>query len=123
MAISNSGLLLGVALALTITAAPAAETDFNSANYILPGCKEVARRGPVSAGQALCLGTVRGIAFMGWLAKHDHAEYSCMDIPDEVPVLQAVAVVVTYIEARPARWHEPFNQLAFEALRIAWPCR
>jgi hypothetical protein len=33
-----------------------------------------------------------------------------------------VRVVVAYIEARPARVHEDFRNLALEALREAWPC-
>jgi hypothetical protein len=35
---------------------------------------------------------------------------------------QQVKVVISYIEARPARMHEPFRDLALEALRAAWPC-
>jgi Rap1a immunity proteins len=33
-----------------------------------------------------------------------------------------VAVVIKYIEARPERMHEPFADLALEALKAAWPC-
>jgi hypothetical protein len=36
---SNSGLLLGVALALTVTAV-AAEQDINSANFVMRGCRD-----------------------------------------------------------------------------------
>src|SRR5258708_9926592 len=31
--------------------------------------------------------------------------------------------IIAYIEARPTRMHESFNDLALEALRTAWPCR
>jgi hypothetical protein len=48
---------------------------------------------------------------------------TCIDIPDGVTLGQEVKVVVAYIDARPARMHEPFTQLALEALRTAWPCR
>ena len=48
---------------------------------------------------------------------------SCLDFPERVTTEQMVRVVVTYIEGRPARMHEPFNHLALEALRAAWPCR
>lgn len=33
-----------------------------------------------------------------------------------------VKVVATYIEKIPARMHDPFIELAIEALRRAWPC-
>jgi Rap1a immunity proteins len=36
---------------------------------------------------------------------------------------QAIRVVVTYIDQRPARMHEQFEDLALEALTQAWPCR
>jgi hypothetical protein len=46
----------------------------------------------------------------------------CADEPDRVTVGQEVRVVVAYIEARPARMHENFVGLAYEAVRPAWPC-
>ena len=36
---------------------------------------------------------------------------------------QTIRVVVTYIDQRPARMREPFEDLALEALQQAWPCR
>jgi hypothetical protein len=47
----------------------------------------------------------------------------CLDIPEKVTLLQLVRGVIAYIEARPQRMHESFNDLALEALRTAWPCR
>jgi Rap1a immunity proteins len=43
--------------------------------------------------------------------------------PAGVTIAQEVRVVVVYIDARPARMHEPFKMLVVEALRAAWPCR
>ena len=40
----------------------------------------------------------------------------------QVTYEQAVRVVVAYIDQRPARAHETFEFLAFEALERAWPC-
>jgi hypothetical protein len=38
-------------------------------------------------------------------------------------VLLVVGVFIASVEARPQRMHEPFRQLALEALRAAWPCK
>jgi Rap1a immunity proteins len=43
--------------------------------------------------------------------------------PKGVTSGQALRVVVTYIDAIPARMHENFKYLAVEALRAAWPCK
>jgi hypothetical protein len=129
----KAGLLLGAALALAVTATGAAE-DVGSANYYLSGCQEfVARNGATSGRAGLCGGTVRGIVYMGKSLSLYRLDYStvraimgwlyCLNIPDEATVAQATRVIVAYIEARPARMHEPFNDLALEALREAWPCK
>jgi hypothetical protein len=129
---TRSILFGAVALALTVTAAAA--EDVSSANYYLSGCQEfVARNGATSGRQGLCGGTVRGIVYMGKALSLLQMDYSsppnalvwiyCLDIPDDATVAQATRVIVSYIEARPARMHENFNDLALEALRTAWPCR
>ncbi len=46
----------------------------------------------------------------------------CINEPNTT-VGQEVRVVVAYIDARPARMHEPFIALALEALQKAWPCK
>ncbi len=48
---------------------------------------------------------------------------SVMCIPNNVVTVQAVRVMVRYMEARPQKMHEPFVVLALEALQDAWPCR
>ena len=150
MTIPKSGLLLSMALALTVTAAGAAE-DTGSANYILQGCRDFVnlRHG---FNQGFCAGVVRGVANMGvLLSVGDLAEKKmrnlqpdalpplpvpgsfamelatlhhnlCLNIPSKVTNAQLVKVVLTYIEAQPARLHENFVMLALEALRTAWPC-
>jgi hypothetical protein len=133
---TKSGLLFGVALALTVTAA-AEEEDEDSANNILPGCRTLlnlrspADRTPTSQGDAIraawCAGIVDGISFMGLSVSPSsdpmvHYGY-CINVPDEATLAQKVRVVVAYIEARPARMHQDFRRLAVEALRTAWPCR
>jgi hypothetical protein len=84
--------------------------------------------------QGMCAGTVDAIAFMGKLMYHSLIALPlpendfrrlkmCMDAPNGVTIGQEVKVVVAYIDARPARLHEPFEQLALQALLTAWPCK
>jgi hypothetical protein len=136
MSFRISASLFGVALALTVTTASAAE-DENSANNMLPGCwtllnlRSPADRAPTSQEDAIraawCAGVVDGISFMGLSVSPSsdpmvHYGY-CINVPDEATLVQKVRVVVAYIEARPARMHEDFRYLALIALRTAWPCK
>jgi hypothetical protein len=109
------------ALAMLVTASAAnAQADIDTANYMLPYCKQFVNP-PVdhvpSAMEALsigfCAGMVSGIGF-------SDARDICT--PGEAMLNQMVGVVVAYIEAHPARVHENFKLLAAEALRSAWPC-
>jgi hypothetical protein len=151
----RSVLFGAAALALTVMAAPAAERDINSANFVMQGCRKLVDDTPVRDAVSLyCSGVVGGIAYMGfmvWAAEQAVRSRTttpalppdlfppapgsdamvaafmrrelCMDIPDGVATGQMVRVVVSYIDARPARMHEPFKGLALEALRAAWPCK
>jgi hypothetical protein len=139
MSVRITASLFGAALALAATMAAA--DDLASARQVLPGCKDaIAHRVPIGELQAFCIGMVRGIGFMGSLAKLHHNELKsllnepsismdilrkdlCLDSPDEVTTGQQIGVVVAYIGARPARMHERFDALALEALRAAWPCK
>jgi hypothetical protein len=126
---SSSGLLLGAALALTVTAASA--EDLISANGVLPGCRDLvnerhdANRDRVLIA-GLCAGIIRGIVFMApspGLGPQDVWQDVCLNMPKGVTPTQQIRVVIAYIDARPARIHELFDWLAFEALRDAWPCK
>jgi hypothetical protein len=127
---SNSGLLFGVALALTITATPAAEAP-SGANVILPGCRAFVDRNSRDnlMLQGFCVGTVNGIAFATGALREfpplndDVRRELCSNGPDTATNDQLVRIVIAYIEARPERMHEPFERLAAEALVAAWPCR
>src|SRR5262245_46028945 len=127
-----SASLFGAALALTATAAGAEDTS--SANYVLPGCQDfLGLKQPDTGRQGFCAGTVAGISFAGKELHRLRPAYPseseavtglyCLDIPEKVTLMQLVRGVIAYIEARPARMHESFNDLALEALRTAWPCR
>jgi Rap1a immunity proteins len=99
-------------LAATISTAASAYT----ANQLMPACRAFMTRNnqvEVDGGRyaiGLCAGIVVGL------------DYGLMCSTNKVTLEQAVRVVVYYIDQRPARWHEPFRDLALEGLRSAWPC-
>src|SRR5215470_9658434 len=116
--------LFGAALALTVTIAAAQDTG--SANYILPGCQDfLGLKQPDTGRQGFCAGTVAGISFVGKDLHRLRPAYPsesdaitllyCLDIPEKVTLRQLVGSVIAYIEARPARMHEPFAEFALEA--------
>ena len=113
----KKSVLAAVAAAALMTTPATAGVDMDSANYILPFC-----RGEVSATptrhytgvfyRGVCLGVVMtwwsvGPGFCG---------------PHGVSYRQMLRVVVRWIEQRPERHHEPFAQLALQAMQAAWPC-
>jgi hypothetical protein len=100
--------------------APATAEDIESANFILPACKNVVegnQREPFRRGY--CVGLVKGIA----MAKFNAPSGGCVDYPAGATSGQMVSVVIRYIEARPTRMHEDFGKAVLEALMDAWPCR
>jgi hypothetical protein len=123
MSIRISGSLLGAAFAITVTAAPAADGGQYTGNELFPACRrfvdEKLNRDTVFLG-AVCAGIVSGTSYMGNLTE---TGLTCLNIPDGVTLGQEVRVVVSYIEAHPAKMHESFRKLALEALRTAWPCK
>jgi hypothetical protein len=88
--------------------------DQDSANYIMPGCREYLVAGSKKEmwGGPFCSGLIRGLAFK--------AKGVC--IAPGVTGGQVIRVVVQYIDARPARMHEEFMELALEAMKAVWPC-
>lgn len=133
---SSSGLLLGAAILLNVTAALAAE-DLTTANHMLPTCQEYLRhRQPLTGEQGYCAGVVDGIVFIGRKLNSSlkiapislddsNARITwlhCLNVSGKATLGQMVRVVTAYIEARSARMHEMFHDLALEALHAAWPC-
>jgi hypothetical protein len=114
--------LLTVILAIALWSAPAHSGDaINfSANAFVDACRgssgpfrsrEAATDAAFNTGE--CMGFIKGV-----LATTDG---HC--IPAEVIMGQIIRVVVQYVDARPARAHEPFATLVKEAVRTAWPCK
>jgi Rap1a immunity proteins len=134
----RSALLGAVALALTATAAGAAE-DSRSANYLLPACRDIIGRTNSSSPvlQGYCMGIVSEISHIGFgvALAQSFTSYTngvpepiirkmyCLVVPDGVTNNQMVRIVVAYIEKHPTRMHEDFRDLALEAIREAWPCK
>ena len=91
--------------------AASAETDLNSANAVMQGCRDLIS--PDSKRnvweQTYCAGLIAGLRYA-----------SCS--PNNAQTGQIVRVVIQYIDALPARMHEDFRNLALEAMKAAWPC-
>jgi hypothetical protein len=104
------GVVLIAALMLSLQGVALAEQNPYSANYVMPGCRDYISLN--SFKQGWCGGLITGLA---------HMYRSCM--PPQLTQRQLARVIVQYIDARPARMHEDFRDLAVEALRAAWPCK
>jgi hypothetical protein len=117
-------ILTGGLLALAITTVGAADTDYASANYMLPYCKDYLS-GSNTLDVGFCAGVVEGIAYMAAILEVSSSPGAGppLCVPNGVTRGQTVRTVVSYIEARPKRMDEPFGQLTFEALLDAWPCK
>jgi len=127
----RAALFGAAALALTVTAAPAAEAPSSRADIILPGCRAFVDRNSREnlMLQGFCVGTVNGIAAVTGILRefspldNDVRRELCSNGLGTTTNDQIVRVVIAYIEARPARMHEPFELLTIEALRTTWPCQ
>jgi hypothetical protein len=93
--------------------------DYTTANGMMPGCRRiVAYEASPNTSAAYDTGMCAGI--IGTLFYFGSALGFCS--PERANRGQALRVVVQYIDARPARMHERFQDLALEALKAAWPC-
>ena len=96
-----------------------AQTDNISANGMLPGCRRFLAEQMLSKGyvesfqEGECLGLIRGLSIAD----------PRVCTPSGVTFGQLVRVAVAYLDARPARHHEAFADLALESLRQAFPCK
>jgi len=86
----------------------------------LQGCRDFLAAGAVASfKQGYCGGVVSSLMVDG----PDLSPTLRFCIGQRVTVEQAVRVVVAYLEQRPKLLREPFQPLARQALREAWPCR
>jgi hypothetical protein len=111
----------GLSAAALLTADVKA-ADINSANYLLPACRDFLRQGgkitPFILDQGICVGMIEGLAYVSHLLPLFLS--SCPE--NAVTTGQKVRVVIAYIERHPQRMHEDFRRLAGEAMHEAWPC-
>src|SRR5262245_50711746 len=112
----------GLALLLVGCHVSVAQHDRRSAKAVIPACQAwlatTDGRGRMPGifeirDQGYCIGVIEGLM----LADSE----SCP--PSPVTLAQAVRVVLSYIETRPAQMHEDFKLLSIQAMRAAWPCR
>src|SRR5258708_34696577 len=111
-------------IALTITAASAAEKEVSSANFFIPYCRLASKEALGSAADAFfrgqCFGVVRAIRGAAEAMRTQQA--LCTDIPGNVTLQQLVNTVVRYGEAHADQAQEGSEAFTFRALRDAWPC-
>jgi len=111
------GLILSCVLAVS-SVGKAAE-DAGSASSTVQGCRPLSDEKSgrfifvdYISMQATCTAQIAAIV--------DTSDKICP--PDKSTELQAQRVVVSYIDQKPARFHERFTKIALEALVSAWPC-
>jgi hypothetical protein len=95
------------------------EEDFQSANFMLPHCRNLHSQGRWGVWEGHCGGVIETLVWVGSLLPPDIR--SCP--PKSGKYTQADAVVLKYLEAHPERLHMDFKMLVSEALHEAWPCR
>jgi hypothetical protein len=104
-------------LSVIMSGLAVAEQDTESANFWLPFCRQVIT-GHLPQGDAFndgaCAGTIAGLMYTG------RSVGVCA--PEGATREQALRVVVQYLDQRPARTNENFEDLVVEAMRAAWPC-
>jgi hypothetical protein len=118
--LSATAIILAIIL---ISQAIVAQPERTSANYFMPGCRDVASLINFSISEqskedsyrmGVCSGIMVGLGYLG-------KSYG-MCLPAEATSQQAAVVVVQYIDGRPERMGENFMALSVEALKAAWPC-
>jgi hypothetical protein len=114
-------------LSLIAAGAASAQTEVESANYMLPGCRDYVRLinktadpktiNAFAAGN--CAGRIEGLLIL----RDDLLPDIRFCKPPSVTTGQATQMVVNWLEANPARWHENFVLLAHGVFKRAWPCK
>jgi len=112
--------ILLLALAMIPGAASAQSEVTGSVGWALQGCRNFLAGADFQAfKQGYCGGVVSSLMTLG----HDLSPGRRYCVGDGVTVEQATRVVIVYLERRPILLQEPFQALAREAFREAWPCR
>ena len=106
--------LIVLALGVSLASPVLAEDDQTSGNYWLHECKKDPKQLAQSSGSfqyGWCFGVVYGLSI-----------HPLICVPNQVPVVQEMDVVLKYLDAHPETRHKSFRLLALEALKEAFPC-
>jgi hypothetical protein len=99
--------------------------DPRSGNFLLDFCKAAFDDKPVFDPGALmfqgwCAGSIETLVWMGRATFLPEGNRLC--VPEGVTRVQAIRVVVRWLEGHPEQLHQDFQGLAWQALPETWPC-
>jgi hypothetical protein len=104
---------------LTLSGPSGAAPDVGSGNYMLQHCQHYISSNRYDVWDGECGGTINTLLFLG-NALPEGFKVCC---PKGATSEQAARVIVSYMQSNPETLHEPFQILAMQALRKAWPCK
>jgi Rap1a immunity proteins len=117
--------MISASLALALTqAGPAWGGQDASAS-----CRAIAEMQPSTSQHTnvvkggVCVGIILGVIWGAIAQSRALNAPHPFCIPDNAPSGQLLLVVVKYIDQRPQVMHRPFAELAYLALKEAWPCK
>lgn len=114
---SRGIVIAGAVLSLVLgSIGPLRAGEVQSAKWAMPGCHELVDRQAYGEPfrQGVCAGQIDTLM--------DLANELGLCAPAGMTSGQAYRVVVKYIDNHPALQNQMFTELAWEALRKAWPC-
>jgi|SRR5262245_28586654 len=124
-----SVILIATCVTILVTtghAQPSPQPNLFSANNLMKGCRSFLAGKWESTDtrddafiRGVCVGTVTTLV----ATAEAIGTTTGVCRPEQATISQQVRVVVTYIDARPNRFHEDLRVLSMEALRDAWPCK
>lgn len=116
-------------LAVTIVATPST-SHAQTTEQMLSHCRPITTAPVSSEGvevpqdftSGLCWGAFAVIQDVIVVARPGEQPIFFICVPPEGTLNQLVAVFVRYAEGNPKRFHEPFFEVALDALRTSFPC-
>src|SRR6266566_4334528 len=113
-----------VGLVLLLMAVPCAEAEADG-NSLLEACREGMRRTEATFQAGYCTGFVSGVLDMhaAWLSPSGSSLRPWFCLPGQrIVLIQAMRIVLNYLETHPERLHIEQSQLVLEAMGEAFPC-
>ena len=111
--------VLGLAVAGRVEAVGSNVSEFRPGDQVYAGIGKGGFADTLgnSLQNGFCTGSVVGITETLLVTR-----FACQPKTGQTSHVQAVRIVVEYLNDIPDRMNEPFNMLAIEALTHAWPC-